>query len=464
MGQNITSSCGLDQATHLFFRADLVLDSGLHIGTGDYDESRGQAACYRDARKNLVIPGTSLAGVFVDALQRSNLRDLEKDKNPPDKKERLLPRISGKGQKQDDFEASRLIFHCARPQSPEQANRATGRRDGIKIDRQTRTAAHGAKFAYEAAEPGLRFPFYLEVEFQPRDEPEWRKRLTAVVLAVLRHWEKPEAPVFLGASSARGAGWFHLENPKAALIANPEDFRSFLDSPAIKTWVDDFIKEKPDCLNEVATWAGDAGLTFQKTAAWKVRVRVIEDHDGYGAWPLLVRTPPGKGLVTEEDLTFVRTRCWQAPGPDGHQNPEETLYIPGSTLRGAARSLLERLAQGGVWSDKITQDAINKLFGDEDCNFGSRLHFREAYLEGDAPQEALVHHVALDEFTRGALEGAKFDETPLFAGTFSGRMILEEPKNGEEDLITLLTFWAEAGWVPLGAHNTPVHWKFQQVS
>ncbi|MDD3581656.1 MAG: RAMP superfamily CRISPR-associated protein [Desulfobacca sp.] len=444
----------LENLWRAFFRADLVLDSALHIGAGGYDDSRGIATCYRDARGQAVILGTSLAGVFMeDVLQAVN--DPRTQEATKTGIQAIQKKITCKGL--NDLEGSRFIFHNARPLEAQKANRPWDRRDSVRIDRQTRTAAYGAKFAHEVLEPGLRFRFYFECAFYPHDKTEQKKTLTALALKILQQrWGQKNSPAFLGAAAARGTGWFHLENLQAAVIADSDGLQAYLNAEDIKSFVDDH----PNYISlaEIQEWSGDLPLQWPRQV-WNFQVQILDAiEDGYGAWPLLVRSAPEKGLLNEEDLTFVSTRVWKKPDDNGKQKSEEKLFIPGSTLRGAARSFMERLAASGKLNGLI-QEKLNALFGPEDCSSGSRLRFRDAYFENPGKPNQIVHHVALDEFTRGALEGAKFDEKPLFSGNFDGQIILEYPDEEEKKLIETLFAWGQQGWVALGAHHTPVRWK-----
>jgi CRISPR/Cas system CSM-associated protein Csm3 (group 7 of RAMP superfamily) len=84
---------------------------------------------------------------------------------------------------------------------------------------------------------------------------------------------------------------------------------------------------------------------------------------------------------------------------------------------------------------------------------GSRLWIADAQLKGNA-RFRLRDFVAINRFTGGALEGAKFDALPLYSPTFRVEMLLWEPSKWELGALALALRDVHDGLATLGAHGS----------
>jgi CRISPR/Cas system CSM-associated protein Csm3 (group 7 of RAMP superfamily) len=185
-------------------------------------------------------------------------------------------------------------------------------------------------------------------------------------------------------------------------------------------------------------------------------------------------------------LITMLTTPGEAPG-----NP----VLSGSSLRGALRSHAEKIARTlatemaaseeefltivpagnpfatnsneplATW-DRVNQKAVediekrdgevsiealhlaDRLFGNQ--LYGSRLWVRDAHMVGEVPVWQAQDFLAVDPFTGGGKDGAKFDAAPLVGTTFRGQIILYAPQKWELGWLALVFRDLAEGYVTLG--------------
>lgn len=447
----------LNETSTLFVTADLVADSVLHVGSGDYLNYRDTASLFRDGRGLPVIPGSSFAGVFIEAAQA--WRREERDRQTLDT---LWPRLTGKGGRHNDYTASALEF-ATLPLTKADAM-PTGawshERDLVRIDRKTRTAAHGAKFAFEAMEPGLRFRLIIRCELDALESEEERAALCRLLIAVLdRCWGIQGPGGVIGANSARGMGWFHIENLRFLPIDSSERLRSYLKAGSDADWVDESLRTGRYLgVDEMESSVGPVAW-HPPIQLWPFTLTPRAEPGGYGCWPAIVRSSPGAN-VKEADFEFTSVRRWRLD--EGAWSHTRVPVIPGSSLRGAARSLLERLAEGS--GAHLDYAAVQELFGTTEA--ASPLRFRDALFlppyEGQEDKyETQLERIGLDEFTRSVYGAAKFNYIPLFEGCFQACAALRQPTEAQQQLLNTVFDWGgeDAPWLGVGAGASPMIWR-----
>ena len=120
------------------------------------------------------------------------------------------------------------------------------------------------------------------------------------------------------------------------------------------------------------------------------------------------------------------------------QNADTSLVVPASSVKGAIahRTAFYYNQHCGVFSDMLNNDhdrikqatkrneAVVALFGTEGEEKGSKGKRRGHVLVSDIVREQMpdtkakiLNHVKIDRFTGGAIDGALYDEEPLFART-----------------------------------------------
>lgn len=202
----------------VLFRYRLTCQTGLHIGAGKSADLVGSdQPVLRDAAGRPLVPGSSLRGILrtgVEAICLSLHLDRARGPEPPAVKnpspeeiferewwklsmvDRLFGRVAEKG---GNFSlGSRLQISDAVPS----AEVAVELRDGVGIDRETRTAKTGVKYDLEVVPAGTLF----EGRVRFKNPADYEIGLLGQALYLL-----DQGALLLGGKSARGLGWVKVE-------------------------------------------------------------------------------------------------------------------------------------------------------------------------------------------------------------------------------------------------------------
>ena len=239
-------------------KGNVVMDTGLHVGSGE-DSFETDALVIKDAYGKPYIPGSSFKGVLRSTVERivPNLEGfrtcaLVKGTNcvtvNEAKKEQFKARLKGdeEGNPLDlicdtcklfgsTAIASKIKIHDLYVSEP--WVESFEKRDGVGIDRDTETAAEGAKFDYEVVPSQTEFDFVMICEnLDDRD-----KFLLAIGLR-----EMQSEVAYLGGNRSRGLGAFRLIIEEVAHLdfENNESLVKYLTSQELKKIEPaEFIKE-----------------------------------------------------------------------------------------------------------------------------------------------------------------------------------------------------------------------------
>lgn len=454
--------------------------TALHVGTMAGANDVSDSLFRRDAQGRLVLPGTSIAGAI-----RSHLTRLMPAMT------RLVPRhicdaLSGT-EKQDEqgkpLACGCIICHLMgdiRPlneirsavTSPEELERLNGRasrlivhdaiiepeqthiRDSVGIDRTTGAAARAAsaKFDFETIPIGTKLDIVLELE----DADDIDRYLLNLVL-----YEWGEGRLRFGGNKSRGTGVLMLSEVQITEFAlnNSSGLMTFLRRNS--------EQHKPT------------------SKPYTVTVPDRTYHGSYSPAPGSVQS----WLTIDFDLQaqgFFLTNDTTQATAEGYDH-KSLLFLPGAGVRGAMRSQAERIARtlvnlrvdneddflkhcpapnpfvtrGRIESsaarirqqapdrrtDAESYDLAEQLFGSVD--WGSRLAVEDAPLAGE-PTWKKLDFVAIDRFTGGAADGAKFDAYALWKPSFRCRLHLEAPQNWEIGWLLYVLKDFIDGRVPVG--------------
>lgn len=206
----------------VLFELRLTCKSGLHIGAGKSADLAGSdLPVVRDASGRPFVPGSSLRGVLrggIEAISRSLGLDravghtgpraavnpqerpsLEEDWGSWDLAERLFGRAalsSGERSYASRLQISDLVLETdGEPLGIEL-------RDGVAIDRETRTASDSKKFDQEVVPAGTRFRGRVRL----KNPADYEIGLLAQGL-----WMFDQGLLLLGGKSSRGLGWVGIE-------------------------------------------------------------------------------------------------------------------------------------------------------------------------------------------------------------------------------------------------------------
>jgi CRISPR-associated protein Csm3 len=174
--------------------------------------------------------------------------------------------------------------------------------------------------------------------------------------------------------------------------------------------------------------------------------------------PLLVKSGHLSPNPALPDMQFVRTSSG-----DG-----ETIYLPGSSLKGVFRSFTEKMLRtmGKSACDPFDDNACGKKMAKEkdtakvykescyackiygNTKLRGRLSFQDTYPEGDIKTE-IRYSVAISRLTNAVAQGP-FDMEIVVAGNFKGVLLLENFEVWQLGLLALAIQAINEGWVRIG--------------
>jgi len=221
-------------------KGKVVMDTALHIGSGE-DSFETDALVIKDAYGKPYIPGSSFKGILRSTVERivpnisgfktcALINGADCATVNKDKMEQFKKRLGG------DEEGDPLDLICDTCKlfgSTAVASKVKipdlyvsepwvglfEKRDGVGIDRDTETAAEGAKFDYEVVPSQTEFNFEMICEnLDKRD-----KFLLAIGLI-----ETQSGIVSIGGNRSRGLGAFRLITDEVSFL-NFEDRKSFME-------------------------------------------------------------------------------------------------------------------------------------------------------------------------------------------------------------------------------------------
>lgn len=465
------------------FRAitgNLVLRTALHVGTGESTETADDML-RRDARGRLLIPGTAIAGALRSIATR------------------LAPRFVGEkpcqaltGEQSDEACQCLVcqLFGDVNPQENAEAGGNAARvwvydavlessdvqiRDGVGIDRVTGAAARRERIKFDLEVLPAETAFKLRIEIDRRLSDERALQLLAASLA---EWEQGRGAV--GGRVSRGLGAFRLDDVR------------FIDHDLNKP------ANLMQMLRSGPPWdAADGDKSWLDTQVTALRPKVTAWKDGDAtpvarSWALAEFTLAAAGPFLTHDLTQAgRSGFDHAPVLVSYAKGSRPV-LPGSSLRGVFRSQAERIARTlatlKAWDASQDAKERSKLFltacpacnpltaktsdpvascnsfikgfdkkergkleenGAESklclaCQLfgstwnGSRLRVEDAQFVGEKVTCKVLDFLAIDRFTGGGRESAKFDAVVLWKPKFKVRLFLENPKPWELGWLALV--------------------------
>jgi len=469
--------------TYRVITATLTARTAVHIGSGE-DNDLTDALLRRDAEGQPFIPGTAIAGALRALLTRLAPR-FWVDKPPcaalfgkSDSCRCAVCQLFGDVNPSDDEDsrsaASRLLVFNATPMGTLPRPLI---RDGVGIDRVTGAAARAGsvKFDLEVLPTGGEFGLRLELrDATPDDE--------ALLAAGLAEWEAGR--LWLGGRVARGLGAFKLDNPeyKTLPLDQPEQLLAFLkdDQPWRRAttkpgWLTEQVNKtslvsgqgKPKAVSR--GWLSLTG-TLQAEGPLLTNDALASGASGFDHAPLLaqwgdwqhpVLTGAGlRGVLRSHAERLARTlttlKAWDAAS-DGEQRKQHFLSqcpacSPVESRSDAPLASCDALLKRKVPSDQIVDDEhlclACRLFGS--TRRGSRLMVEDAPFAGDKPTLKMLDFLAIDRFTGGGADGAKFDALALWNPAFTLRLHLDNPAPWEMGWLWLVLRDLTEGWLTVG--------------
>ena len=480
--------------------------TAVHIGSGRGNDLT-DALIRRDAQGRPFITGTAIAGALRTLATRLAPRlghipckalaeaDHEKERTKSCKCAvcHLFGDINPSDKEGAESAASRILIFNARLKS--NAPRPLIR-DGVGIDRVTGAAARAGsvKFDLEVLPAGAEF----KVRFELRDTNDTDEQLLA---ALLGEWRAGR--MWLGGRVARGLGAFDLKDVeyKTLDLDEPDNLLKFLKSD--KPW-DDVAQTQPNWLQSTLTavhpWPVDGGTppavirgwvaiegTLQAEGPLLTNDTMVAGKSGFDHAPLLaqmgdwqkpVLTGAGlRGVLRSHAERLARTLTtldvWKQ-NPDNAEQRKEDFLIkcpacdPNShtterdkyLVLESCDSLLRKKEKEGEKKSASTKPKPEdtplclacQLFGS--TRRGSRLIVEDAPFDpeaaGGSPKLKMFDFLAIDRFTGGGKEGAKFDALALWKPAFKLRLYLENPQEWELGWLALVLRDLQEGWLSVG--------------
>ncbi|MFZ1770939.1 MAG: RAMP superfamily CRISPR-associated protein [Caldilinea sp.] len=466
--------------------ATLVVSTPLHIGTGRGTETADDLI-RRTADGYPLIPGTAIAGAlrsiatrlatrfdgeapcqaFNQALDREGSRkacgcivcQLFGDVNPQEDAERASA-------------ARLLVYDAVLDTLP-----ALQIRDGVGIDRVTGAAARREriKFDLEVLPAGATFHVRFEIDARLQDVD----KTLPLLAAALTEWEQRRGAI--GGRVNRGLGAFQL--------TNVQWIERDLNQPVTLI---EFLRNGPP-------WDardGDLNWLTQQVALARSRITPKPSSDSpvvARSWALAEFTLAATGPFLTNDLTQAgRSGFDHAPLLAAYTKGAKPV-LPGSSLRGVLRSQAERIARTlathKAWDagpkaseqrqkflsicpacnplttkandpvascnslikstmSKKERDELEQTGAEEKlclaCRLfgstwnGSRLRVEDAPFVGERVEYKALDFLAIDRFTGGGRDSAKFDAIVLWQPKFRVRLLLDNPEAWELGWLALV--------------------------
>ena len=469
--------------SHLTICGTIETRTAIHVGTGEGGDI-SDAFCRRNASGDFIVPGTAIAGALRTIATRlaPGLFDQARCQALSTEPQAgacpcltcgLFGQIRpGEGESEDGgSSASHLFVASGKVSLP--PGRTQRIRDGVGIDRASKTASRAGrvKFDYELLPAGSTIPMRLELELCGEDEEQ------DLLAAILAEWEAGRGR--LGGRAARGLGAIVLrdvvvrrqeQHTVADLISSLKSDEPWTSGTPVDEWVSSRIDpvRRNAWLRECA--AGESSspsfaeftLPLRMEGQFMTRDAVASVRSGFDFAPLLDvvvkdgrAVLPGaslRGALRSQAERIVRTLATL-----------ESNDLAGFAQRCPACNPLESLADEPLAScdSLLTKQGIPgrkgarpdqlcmacRLFGTS--RQGSRLFVEDAVDE--SPWNPRVRDfLAIDRFTGGGKDGAKFDAIVPWQPGFKVRIFLEDAADWELGWLMLLLRDLQDGMVPLG--------------
>ncbi len=466
----------------------LIARSAPHIGSGEGGEVTDDL-CRRTADGEFILPGTAIGGALRTLATRiaprlggSPCRELysEDERKTWNERQRDEPcpcwachlfghvNPSEGNDEETGGCASRLLIAHAKLLSIPKPVKI---RDGVGIDRASRASARAGSVKFDLEALPAETAFELRMELTGADEND--ERLLAAVLA---EWQAGRA--WLGGRVARGLGAFRLDGIRMLKldVAQPEDLLKYL--TADEPWKQ---------ATEETGWLGNY-------------LNKIQARSGTAYPDGVARSFVSVNLTLKFDGLFLSNDTMAAGWSGFDHAPlldvlskQGRLILPGASLRGVLRAHAERIAR-----TLATLDANNKeeflaicpacnpvesnderplancdtlltkagVGGDEEVNErqlclacrlfgstrrGSRFIVEDATGTGEfGSGSKVLDFLAIDRFTGGGKDGAKFDAVASNKPSFDVRLHLENPEEWELGWLALVLRDLQDGMLTVG--------------
>ena len=265
-------------------------------------------------------------------------------------------------------------------------------RDHVNIDLEKGTATDGGKYDEEIVPPGVKFAIELKLD-------GWNEELSADKSdAFLKLCSAiKQGLITFGGKTVSGYGKVvcTYAEVKELNLKNKDDLETYLN------------------LSDSPVFADNEGHSVELLKVDDFTSKDGSLYTGKLVLPLVSNGPILVGGTNSKD-SEVDMVCLMTPILDDKKKDYIYKYtISGSSLRGVIRHRVFDILKA-LDKDNESSDELNSIFGSVSGENGSAGHIKcsDIYLDVDKAQH--VQHVAIDRFTGGAIDGALFDEAPVW--------------------------------------------------
>jgi len=367
-----------------YIQGKLELLSPMIVGSGENEKADIQAI--RDWNGNLIIPGTTLAGNIRHSLvERSS--------------ENIVDKYFGSNEQNSGH--SLFSFFDAETNEKD----ITDIRDGVRLDNLTKTTADKSKYDYEIVNEGSVFNFRMEAVMRAETNKSELKSVLSEIIDILENGH-----LCIGAKTSRGFGKVKLNDTKIQEI---------------------------DIVNDQAKWIDYSWGNLENNFEPKRDPNLFTEEKND---PFSVEFTIPNSLIIKSysaDPNDVDSSMLTSNGKP---------IISGPSWNGAIRHALKHVGRE-LGKQKEMQKLIRNTFGWvylEDNKF-------EGHVKGDViPSKVTIDESKIedgemipytrnkvDRFTGGVVDGALFDEKPVYGGKVNLNMEIKNAKDYEKGMVIL---------------------------
>jgi len=414
----------------------LVLDSAAHFGNGEEGDAVDMPLVRDRIDRRPLLTGASLAGALRDYVN-DRLLAFGKAENHGS----VAARLFGGSRGDDEGSQSPLIVFDARADAD-----CSEIRDGVAIDAKMGTAAKRLKFDCEVIPAGVAFSIRLELLVTDSQDRDAQLSCLAAALAGLQCGE-----IRLGARKNRGCGMSRARQwaVRRFDLSTPNGWTDWLRS---------------DHMNPIptATPRFDSITEALQDALPGLRITPEPDRRRRLVVTVHLRCPGG---------LLIRSPGTEADSPDAvHLRSGARPVLSGTSLAGVLRSRALRVAQLVRGRQNDPEAWVDGVFGSLTARSdkqgrdrrkmlrASRLRTSEQAIAGSSANSEPVRlrpaRIRVDRFTSGVVDGALFDEEPVYGGHVTFTLELRDPRPGETGLLLLVLKDLLIRDLPLGGSSS----------
>ncbi len=265
-------------------------------------------------------------------------------------------------------------------------------RDHVNIDLEKGTATDGGKYDEEIVPPGVKFSIELKLDGWDNEITSDQSDAFLKVCAALKH-----GLITFGGKTVSGYGKVDCTyaDVRELDLKKKDDLETYLN------------------LSDAPVFSDGEGHSVEIPEIEELITKDNSLYSGKLILPLVSNGPVLVGGINTKDADVDMT-CLMTPVLDETQKEYIDKYtIPGSSLRGVIRHRVFDVLKA-LNRDNEQNEVLSSIFGSVSGANGSAGHIRcsDIYLNVDKSQH--VQHVAIDRFTGGAIDGALFDEAPVW--------------------------------------------------